>query len=99
MNRLFMLFSACVTNVEMRMVIETNEKDGVGDNIYWLVDVNDLNNSNTEFYGSNGSVVCVSKCFTDGVDNEFYEYATYEEGWLKVKELAEKATKTYIEGY
>lgn len=100
MNSLFEMFAKCVNNVsDYRMVIETNVKDVVGDEVYWLVDFNDANDTNENYFGCEGSVVSVFKCFTIGVELENYEFATYEDGWAKVKELAHNAKRIYVEGY
>lgn len=100
MNSLFKMFAKCVNKVsDNRMVIETNVKDGVGEEVYWLVDFNDANDTNEEYYGCKGSVVSIIKCFTDGAEFESYEFATYEDGWAKVKELAHNAKRIYVEGY
>ena len=99
-NSLFKMFAKCVSNIgENRMVIETNYTDGVGDGIYWLVDFNDVNDSNNNYPGIKGSVVCISKTFTAQSELEDYEYATYEDGWAKVKELVHNARRIYVEGY
>lgn len=100
MNSLFTKFAKCVANVsDLRMVIETNEKDGVGEMVYWLVDFDNDKGDNEEYYGCEGSVVSIGKCFTSGVESEYFEYATYEDGWAKVKELAANAARIYVEGY
>ena len=101
MNKLYIKFAECVANCdELRMVINTDEKDGVGEPIYWLVDFNDTINSNKWYFGGDeGNVVAIFKCFTDKCEHEFYQYATYEEGWAKVKELAKNATEIHVEGY
>lgn len=94
------MFAKCVSNIsENRMVIETNYKDGVGDEIYWLVDFNDDNDSNKNYIGIKGSVVSINKVFTAESELESYEYATYEDGWAKVKELVHNAKRIYVEGY
>ena len=100
MNNLFKMFAECVNNVsDYRMVIKTNDKDGVGDEIYWLVDFNDNNDSNDNYCGCEGSVVCISKCFTACSEIEIYEFATYEDGWSRVKKLVNNAKSIWVEGY
>ena len=97
-NKLSFAFIKCVANcTESKMVITTNEKDGVGDDIYWLVYVNDIFDTNSENCGE--FRVVITKCFTDKCDDEWYEYETYEEGFEKIKELVANGSGFYVEGY
>ena len=98
-NQLFVQFATCVNNpCENRIIIYTNDTTKYDEQKYYMVDFDTLKNQNEWFGGEKGMVVSIT---SNDDDDSYSNYATYEEGWNAVKELAAKdnVNEIYIEGY